>query len=101
MRFPEAFDGTFGQLHFGDAPVTDQRRRKRLVRVADQLLAHPSGTLPAKLPDPYQLDAAYELFKALDVTHAAVLHTHVQLTWQRMATSPDPLVLIAHDDVLL
>lgn len=101
MRFPEALDGTFGQLHFGDAPLTDRRRRRRLVRLADQLLAHPGGTLPAKLPDPYQLDAAYEFFKAPDVTHATVLQTHTQLTRQRMATGPDDLLLIAHDDVLL
>jgi hypothetical protein len=101
MRFPEAFDGTFGRLHFGDAPVTDERHRKRLVRLADQLLAHPDGTLPAKLPDPYQLDAAYQLFKAADVTHAAVIHTHTQLTRRRMAAAAGPLLLIAHDDVLL
>jgi len=101
MRFPEALDGTFGQLHFGDAPVTDPRRRRRLIRLADQLLAHPGGTLPAKIPDPYQLDAAYELLKAPDVTHAAVLHTHTQLTHQRLAAAPEPLLFIAHDDVLL
>jgi hypothetical protein len=100
MRFPEAFDDTFGQVHFGDAPV-EPRRRRRLVRLADQLLAHPQGTLPDKIPDPHQLDAAYRLFKADQVSHAAVVATHVGLTHRRMAEHPGEVVLVAHDDVLL
>ena len=83
MRFPEAFDGTFGPVHFGEAPVSDQ------------LLAHPQGTLPAKLPDPHQLDAAYCRFKADDVTHQAVVHAHSQLTHRRMVEHHGDLVLIA------
>jgi hypothetical protein len=100
MRFPEAFDGSFGQLHFGQAPV-EPRRRRRLARLADQILAHPQGTLPDKIPDPHQLDAAYRLFKADEVTHHAALATHFRLTHARMAQHPGGVVLIAHDDVLL
>ncbi len=100
MRFPEAFDGSFGRVHFGDAPV-EPRRRRRLVRLADQVLAHPHGTLPDKIPDPYQLDAAYRLFKADEVTHAAVLDTHGRLTHARMAEHPGDVVLLAHDDTVL
>jgi len=100
MRFPEAFDGSFGQLHFGDAPL-EPRRQRRLVRLADQLLARPHGTLPDKLPDPHQLDAAYRLFKADQVSHAATRATHVALTHRRMAESPHEVVLVAHDDVVL
>jgi hypothetical protein len=100
MRFPEAFDGTFGQLHFGDAPV-EPRRQRRLVRLADQVLAHPQGTLPDKIPDPHQLDAAYRLFKADQVSHQAALATHIDLTHRRMARSQDNVVLVAHDDVVL
>src|SRR6478672_9046586 len=98
MRFPEAFDGSFGRLHFGEAAL-DPRRRRRLVRVADQILAHPRGTLPAKIPDPHQLDAAYRLFGAEEITHDAALDTHVRLTRRRMAECPRPVVLVAHDDV--
>jgi hypothetical protein len=100
MRFPEAFDGSFGQLHFGDAPV-EPRRVRRLVRLADQFLAHPQGTLPDKIPDPHQLDAAYRLFKADEVTHQASLATHAHLTHRRMARHHGDIVLLAHDDVLL
>ncbi len=100
MRFPEAFDGSFADVHFGHAPI-EPRRQRRLVRLADQILAHPQGTLPDKIPDPHQLDAAYRLFKADEVTHGAVLATHVRLTHARMAEHPGDVVLIAHDDVVL
>jgi len=100
MRFPEAFDGRFGQIHFGDAPV-EPRRRRRLVRLADQILAHPNGTLPDKIPDPHQLDAAYRLFKADQLSHAAALAPHARLTHARMAECQGDVVLVAHDDTLL
>src|SRR5215203_3449557 len=99
MRFPEAFDGTFGQAHFGDADL-DPRRARRLARLADQVLAHPQGTLPDKIPDPHQLDAAYRLFKAGEVTHHAAVATHLRLTHRRMAAHPGGVVLVAHDDVV-
>jgi Transposase DNA-binding len=99
MNFPEAFDGTFGQIHFGAATV-EPRRRRRLVRLADQILAHPAGTLPQKIPDPHQLDAAYRLFGADEVTHQAALATHTRLTRARMAAHQG-VVLVAHDDTLL
>ena len=101
MRYPEATDGTVGRLHFGAAPLGDARHRDRLVRVADQILARPAGTLPHEIPDPHRLDACYRLLRADDVTHAAVLETHVRLTRDRMATGPDPVGLVAHDDTLL
>lgn len=101
MRFPEATDGSFGRLHFGNAPLTDARRTARLIRAADQILTRPAGTLPQKLPDPYQLDALYRLLAAPDVTHAAVLQTHCQLTHRRMAEATDAVILVLHDDTLL
>ena len=100
MRFPEAFDGSFGQLHFGDAPI-EPRRQRRLVRLGDQILTHPQGTLPDKIPDPYQLDAAYRLFGADQVSHHATLATHTALTHRRMAEHTGDVILVAHDDTLL
>lgn len=100
MRFPEVFDGSFGKIHFGEAPV-EPRRVRRLIRVADDFLAHPLGTLPQKLPDPYQLDAVYRLFKADEVTHASTLACHFRLTHCRMAQHPADVILVAHDDTLL
>jgi len=101
MRFPESTDGSFGRRHFGQAPLADARRVTRLVRVADQVLVRPAGTLPQKVPDPYQLDALYRPLAAPDVTHPAVVHTHCQLTHRRMAEAPEPVILVLHDDTVL
>jgi hypothetical protein len=90
----------FGERHFGGAELGDARRSRRLVCLAEQLLARPHGTLPAKVPDPYQLDAAYRLFSADGVTHAAVIAPHLALTHARMADRPG-VTLIAHDDTEL
>jgi len=54
--------GRFGAAQFAGADLGDERRTKRLIRLADQLMAHPEGTLPDKIADPYQLGAAYRLF---------------------------------------
>jgi hypothetical protein len=88
--------GTFGSLHFGSAMLGDVRRTARLVRTADTIVKHPGGTLPDKIPDPYDLDAFYGLANRPEVTHAAVLEPHRQLTLQRMRAADEPLLVI-HD----
>jgi len=91
---------SFGQLHFGDARLGDARRTARLVAVADQLLQHPQGTFPQKLPDPSGLDAFYRLVKARGVTHATVLAPHCQLTHRRMAEHAGVTLLLQDSTVL-
>lgn len=91
---------SFGQFHFGTAHLGDPRRTTRLVTVADQLLRHPQGTFPQKIPNPYDLDAFYRLVAAEDVTHAAVLAPHCQRTHQRMAAHPGVVLLLQDSTVL-
>jgi hypothetical protein len=91
---------SFGQLHFGSAQLGDARRTARLVAVGDQLLCHPQGTFPQKIPDPYDLDAFYRLVAAADVTHAAVLAPHCHLTHRRMAEH-DGITLLLQDSTVL
>jgi hypothetical protein len=87
---------TFGQLHFGSARLGNRARTRRLVHVADRLLAHPGGTPPEVFADPKQLKAFYRLLRPRAVTHAAVLQPHRQLTRARMAQAQGP-VLLLHD----
>ncbi|MGH7222948.1 MAG: IS4 family transposase [Gemmataceae bacterium] len=91
---------SFGQRHFGSADLGDRRRTRRLIRVADQLVSHPAGTFPHKIPNPYERDAFYALMAADAVTHAAVMQPHFQLTHQRMAAHAGT-VLIVHDSTIL
>jgi transposase-like protein len=86
----------FGERHFGAAQLGDERRRKRLVKLADQLAQHPEGTLPAKLHDPASYQAMWRLCNHPRVTHQAVLEPHRQLTLRRMREHPR-LLLVLHD----
>lgn len=69
---------TFGERHFGTACLGHERRRKCLVRIADQIYRHPGGTLPTKLHEPKDYKAMDRLMNQSEVTHAAVLEPHRQ-----------------------
>ncbi len=96
METQAVVGGGFGTANFGTAVLGDRRRTKRLVRVADELIRHPEGTLPKKLRFPAGLKAVYRLMNAEQVTHARVLEPHRQLTRQRMEACSE-VVLILHD----
>lgn len=86
----------FGERHFGGAELGDKRRSRRLVQLANRIVAHPEGTLPHKLHDPASYQGMYRLCKQPRVTHAAVLAPHRQLTRERMRHHPR-LLLNLHD----
>jgi len=86
----------FAEDHFAGAELGDQRRSKRLVTLAEQLLRRPHGTLPEKIPDPYQLDAAYRFFRAAAAPPDAIQAPHRQRTRLQLEQT-DEVVLIAHD----
>lgn len=89
--------GTFGERHFGKANLGDKRRRAALVKLADKIVQHPGGSLPAKLRNPAMLDSMYRLCRSDAVTHAAVLESHVAQTFETIDRCDDEAVLILHD----
>jgi Transposase DNA-binding len=90
----------FGPTHFGQAELGDRRRTGRLVRVADKIAAHPAGSLPDKMGCPADLLALYRLMNRPEVTHAAVLETHLSRT-RSAIRAHQGVVLIGHDDTEL
>src|SRR5260370_2336283 len=94
MAEPERMD--VGMVHFGRAQLGDERRRSRLVALANQVAGHPGGTLPKKLCNPAAYQGMYRLCKSESVTHSAVLETHRTLTLEKMRDYPGT-VLIVHD----
>jgi transposase-like protein len=88
--------GSFGEHHFGGCQLGDRRRERRLVRLADALLAHPEGSLPQKLQDPAAYQALCRLMNQPEVTHAAVLAPHRRQTRAAMEQCPG-VVLLVHD----
>lgn len=91
-RLPE----DFGSVHFGACVLGDERRTKRLVSVANRVMDHPTGTWPQRLSEPADLDAFYRLVNREEVTHAAVLAAHRDVTLSKMREQTD-VVLVIHD----
>ena len=87
---------SFGQKHFGGADLGDERRNRRLPLLVDEMIRHPGGTLPEKLPRPADQEAFYRLCDADDVTHAAVLKPHRARTLQILQTT-QKFLLVLHD----
>jgi hypothetical protein len=90
----------FGLTHFGQAELGDKRRTDRLVRVAERVAAHPPGSLPDEVGSPAELEALYHLMNRPEVTHAAVLKTHLQRTRSAILAHRG-VALIGHDDTEL
>jgi len=63
---------------FGGAQLHDLRRSRRLVRMAAQLASGPHGRLSEVFDDWGELKAAYRLLEEPDVTHDAILTTHLR-----------------------
>jgi Transposase DNA-binding len=87
---------SFGEENFGTARLRNKARTRRLVQLADRVLAHPEGPPPQKFANRGQLKAFYRLMAKPAVTHAAVLRPHQDLTRRRMAAAEGAILLI-HD----
>jgi Transposase DNA-binding/Transposase Tn5 dimerisation domain len=81
--------------HFGAAQLGDRRRSRRLVRLAAQIAAHPSGTIPQQTASWKDAKAAYRLFDMPFVTFDAVAQPHRQQT--RLDCQPTRRYLLLDD----
>ena len=89
----------WAQAEFGFAQLGDQRRTKRLVKVAQSLAANPGGTLPQAFPHWDELKAAYRLFEQRGVSFEAILRPHWERT-QAACRQPGEYLII-EDTTLL
>ena len=76
---------TWACNQFGDCQLGDKRRTKRLMRLATQMVSHPSGSLPELTETWGDLKAAYRLFDCPEVTFEAVAGQHWQQVRNRSA----------------
>lgn len=95
MEAQSSCASAFAEREFGGACLKDRRRTACLVRIGEQLVKHPGGTLPAKLRKK-DLKACYRLMNQEAVTHKQVLAPHHQQTLARMQAQTDT-VLVLHD----
>ena len=77
--------------NFGGCELGDQRRTKRLVKIAKNMLAAPEQSLPAQNQEWSDTKAAYRFFANENVTFERVAQSHWQQTRQ---TKPGRYLLI-------
>lgn len=99
MEMNSVFNTTksFGEANFGHCDLGDARRCKRLVQAADQILAHPEGTLPDKFASPKDYRALLRLANSPAVTHQAILQAHAQAVLARLRQDGPDVVVLAED----
>jgi hypothetical protein len=81
------------EMNFATAELGDLRRTKRLMVLAAQVVADPSGSFPEQTGDWNDLRAAYNLFDCEDVSFEAVAAPH----WEQTKTTPGERLLIVED----
>src|SRR5262245_40270275 len=87
----------FGERNFGCCQLGDARRTRRLVRAADQILAHPDKPLPHKFASPKDYRAVLRLANRPEVTHAALLGAHAGVVLAALRQSGPDVVVLAED----
>jgi hypothetical protein len=78
----------WAEQEFGAAQLGDQRRTRRLVRLAEHMAANSSGSIPQQTGNAGDMKAAYRLFAADGVTHAGILEPHLDRTRTRAGELP-------------
>lgn len=76
---------TWSQQQFSDCQLGDQRCTRRLVRLAEQVVSHPSGSFPEQTEAWADLKAAYRLLDRAEVTFQSVAEMHWRQTRRRSA----------------
>jgi len=84
---------------FGSASLGDLRRTRRLVKLAAQMAANSSGTIPQQTGTRADMKAAYRLFSANEVTHEGVCRPHFEQT--REQAGRWPMVFLLQDTAVL
>ena len=84
---------------FATAELGDRRRTRRLVRLAGQMARNSSGSIPQQTGGGADMKAAYRLFDAEGVTHAAVCGPHFKQT--REAAGRRPMAFLLEDTTVL
>ena len=84
---------TWAEEQFGQCDLDDKRRTRRLVHLANQVLCHPSGSLPEQTAEMADLKAAYRLFSCEDVTFEAIAGP----PWEQTRRRPPGTYLVLGD----
>jgi len=89
----------WARSQFACARLGNTSRTRRLVKLAEQMADNTSGSIPQQTGSTADMKAAYRLFDADEVTHAAVCQPHFEQT--RQAAGRRPMVFLVQDTMTL
>ena len=99
-RRPVPAPADWAEAELGQAPLGDQRLRRRLLQIARDTYARPQSNIPQRCGgDRAQTKAAYRFFDHEQVSMDAVLQSHYAATAARVAQHP--VVLVPQDTTSL
>ncbi|MDY3557384.1 transposase DNA-binding-containing protein [Gemmata sp. JC717] len=87
---------SFGQIHFSGLDLGDARVNRRIIDLADILVAREAESWSAAFANPADARALQRIVNRPQATHASVRATHTRVTLDRMARTED-VVLVLHD----
>lgn len=85
----------WAQVTFGECRLGDQRRTRRLIKLAEQAAARPDGSTPEQTESWGDCKAAYRLFDQEDVSFDAIIAPHCRQT--RALCRPGDVKLLIND----
>ena len=80
-------------LHFGEVPLGDIRRTRRLQMIGEALASEPGASIPQLFAHPYDVKAAYRFFDHPDVTPERVQSAHRAWVMEQLETAGTYLLL--------
>ena len=80
-------------VHFGEVPLGDIRRTRRLQMIGEALASEPGASIPQLFAHPYDVKAAYRFFDHPDVTPERVQSAHRAWVMEQLETAGTYLLL--------
>jgi hypothetical protein len=77
--------GEWSRRNFGGAKLNDRRRRERVIEIGAAMAEHPGDTIPKLFGRPYDVKAAYNLFKHEEATPDNLQAGHRELVLERLS----------------
>ena len=90
---------SWAEQEFAYADLGDQRRKKRLIKLAEQRGAQPNASISQSCEDSASTKAAYRFYENSTISSQAILSSHIKTTQTRM--SQESIVLAVQDTTLL
>jgi len=89
--------GAWAVQQFGAATMSDIRRVRRAVRIAEALATTPGGSLPQLFTTPYEVKAAYTFFRHAEATSDRLHAGHREGVQQALQQPGEWLLLEGYD----